>query len=115
MIPTEKISLWGEYKFYLRDSMGMYNGVPTLNFDLIYVSEKIAKPKSAIFQPFFPFKIFAGLISLWMIPFCSKYFKPSAICCVISIIWSCAIESYEFLLLLMYSIRHPSGQYSVMM
>lgn len=84
MMPIEKISLWGEYKFYLRDSMGIYKGVPTLNFDLISVSEKMANPKSAIFHPFFPFKMLAGLISLWMIPFWNKYFNPSIICWVMS-------------------------------
>ena len=48
--------------------MGIYNGVPTLNFDLISFYENMAKPKSAIFQPFFPFNMFAGFMSLWMIP-----------------------------------------------
>jgi len=57
------MSLYGEYKFFINAYGGMYKGVPTLCFVVIYLADSITNPKSAIFQLFLPCKMFAGFKS----------------------------------------------------
>lgn len=79
MIPIEKISLLIEYIFYIKASGGIYRGVPTLYFVLIYASDRIANPKSAIFHLFPDLNILAGFKSLCIMLFWHRYLYPSMI------------------------------------
>lgn len=63
MIPNAKISLLVEYILSVRDSGGIYSGVPTFAFDWIDYGLTMANPKSAIFHVAPDLKIFAGFRS----------------------------------------------------
>lgn len=57
----------------------MYNGVPTNEFIMVsrLASIYLAKPKSVILNWLSWTRIFAGLMSLWMIPILSRALIPN--------------------------------------